>query len=198
MAGKKPRHIADLVPRKRHQRASNGPQQLCGARNGDVGRRRHRKDYYVAPGVADRFHQAESQIAPIANDQGTAHWRREGDLNMPKALLRKTCIRRKELRMFAFSSKGLTLDSNCRDACPDACVAQRLQRRAGRTAPLLSALGCSFSFGKIVRPGRVDPPTSSSLRQRGRRDGAPDARRSRNGPASSRPRRVSEPAGPRG
>src|SRR5271163_4750428 len=96
---------------------------------------------------------------------------------MPEPLLRKACIRRKELRAFAFSSKGLALNSNCCDARPNACMAQRLHNRACRTVLLLSALGPSFPFGGIAKPAGVNPPTSNGRRQRGRCDGAPDARR---------------------
>jgi hypothetical protein len=107
---------------------------------------------------------------------------------MPQSFLPEACLRRKGLCALAVRTKGLTLDPNCGDACPDASVAQGLDNGAGRAILLLGELGGSFPLRRIAEPARVDPPSRSELRQIRRSEGCKN--RSKPAPDFGRKRQV--------
>ena len=91
MSGKERRYAAVIPARQRHQRASDGPQELGSIGIRDSRTLRQPKDQHVAPGLDCRSHQAETEIAPIPEDQWTVNRFSECDLDVPEAFFGEAC-----------------------------------------------------------------------------------------------------------
>ena len=145
---------------------------------------------------ANRPHQAETEIAAVAEDQRTRRRLGECDLDMPKPVLGKARSQREELRTLPFGFKWLSLHTHRLRKRRDARVPKRLPHGPFRRSMLAQALAGALRL--FASPARVDAPARGGLRQGRGRDGAPEARlspgiRSHNGRASSgrRPSRAS-------
>jgi hypothetical protein len=60
----------------------------------------------------ERCHHSETEEAPIPNDQRPRNRCIKGDFNVPEALLRKTCSKRKRFHTLTLGLERLALDAD--------------------------------------------------------------------------------------
>ena len=110
---------------------------------------------------ANRPHEAETEIAAVAEDQRTRHRLGEGDLDMPEPLLGEARSRRKGFRTLPFGFKRLSLHAHRLRWRRDARMAQRLPHGPFRRGMLAQALGPAFRL--FASSGGIDTPARGAL-----------------------------------
>ena len=112
---------------------------------------------------SNRRHEAETEIAAVADQERTRRRFGECDLDMPKPLLRKARSGREGFRTLPFGFERLTLHAHRLRRRRDARMAQRLTHGPFRRGMLAQALGAALRL--FARPAGIDAPARGALRQ---------------------------------